>query len=727
MKKAIACLGLLRICFGYEMDLQICQGTWTIVDETADSKTVLISGDTTVEIDHLQLEAGQNLTIIQEDEGRIFFVMHQDAISINGSIHANCPIEFQTEGDLTFGKTALIKAPDRKITIHAQQLQVMDESQIDTSGNDGGKIVIHADEIIQQSQALISSAGCSTAGSIFFITKNAPQLFGVVSVESQAGQGGTVTICCESGKPVWDQLRMKGPLGTGTLVFDPKNVLIQAGGLDSATGNTFGSNPSGDVVIDGATLSTAIDAASVIIQANTDITVNDQITGTTSGNGLTLQAGRSIALQKGCILTLNNADFSAIINDEGAVSNRDAGTAIFSMAADSHIITHGGNITIDAGTFGLSQEGQTNIKSAILDAGGGQIAITGMNAVDANMPGIVISKSICATSGLGTMTFTGTGSSAGFACYGTFIDKSILSGENGKIQINGFGGGAANTGNTYNYGIVITGGEVSTSGTGDIELMGIGGNGENRNHAVIIGSRALVKTIDGAINVATAGGGTLDHNYGFRIEGSSVVEATGTGTVSIDGNGGGGGAFNIGLSITSKNTRISVADGNMTLDGTGGGGTSNNAGLTLDGYAIISSTGLGTLTINGESLNGGTEGNIGIICGGKYTNITAQTGDIFVTGIGHGSGNLNEGVRFESAFSLSATGSANITINGTGGLGPKANNGFEIDAAASVTAFDGDINCTGTALVKDTLGIYPPNPTNMTSTNGSVTLVSNDG
>ena len=85
----------------------------------------------------------------------------------------------------------------------------------------------------------------------------------------------------------------------------------------------------------------------------------DDVTATTAGNGLTLQAGRSIVIDKN--IKLNHGDFTAIMNNEGAqTANRDAGAAKFQMNANTKINTDGGNVVITPGIFGGSQDGCAN-------------------------------------------------------------------------------------------------------------------------------------------------------------------------------------------------------------------------------------------------------------------------------------------------------------------------------------------------------------------------------
>src|SRR5207248_34521 len=91
----------------------------------------------------------------------------------------------------------------------------------------------------------------------------------------------------------------RAPKGrTGTSLLDPKNITIDSSGTTTAIADVdqFTDTPTGDVTIDVATINSA--ATNVVLQANNDITLKalSPISITTSGVSLTMQAGRSIAL-----------------------------------------------------------------------------------------------------------------------------------------------------------------------------------------------------------------------------------------------------------------------------------------------------------------------------------------------------------------------------------------------------------------------------------------------
>lgn len=102
----------------------------------------------------------------------------------------------------------------------------------------------------------------------------------------------------------------------------------------------------------------------VILQANNDITLNDDITGLRP-NSLTLLAGRSLTIAPNRSILLNGGSFTAKINDENALAiEQDAGVAQFVMNPGFRILTNGGNVAIVSGTFG--QTSQINTANAAI-------------------------------------------------------------------------------------------------------------------------------------------------------------------------------------------------------------------------------------------------------------------------------------------------------------------------------------------------------------------------
>ncbi|MGB6299836.1 MAG: filamentous hemagglutinin N-terminal domain-containing protein, partial [Rivularia sp. (in: cyanobacteria)] len=171
-----------------------------------------------------------------------------------------------------------------------------------------------------------------------------------------------------------DDINLKGNVDTrgnngdvGTLLIDPKNILIEEGG-----------NLSGDDI------SQTLAVNNVILQANNDITVDDDITGIGTNN-LTLEAGRSLTIGENRNIFLSGGSFNAKINDENALSSeRDAGIASFSMNPQSSIITNGGDVNVVSGSFGNTSQINTAFGAIITgnpNGDGGNINISAIGDV----------------------------------------------------------------------------------------------------------------------------------------------------------------------------------------------------------------------------------------------------------------------------------------------------------------------------------------------------------
>jgi filamentous hemagglutinin family protein len=153
----------------------------------------------------------------------------------------------------------------------------------------------------------------------------------------------------------------------GTLLIDPKNILIAEGGDFS-----------------GDDISQNLAVNNVILQANNDITVDDDITGIGTNN-LTLEAGRSLTIGENRNIFLIGGSFNAKINDENALaSERDTGIAEFRMNPQSSIITNGGEVNIVSGSFGNTSQINTAFGAIITgnpNGNGGNINISAIGDV----------------------------------------------------------------------------------------------------------------------------------------------------------------------------------------------------------------------------------------------------------------------------------------------------------------------------------------------------------
>jgi len=199
-----------------------------------------------------------------------------------------------------------------------------------------------------------------------------------------------------------DRLVVGSPFseGSGGAMADSGTVRAFAFSSGAAGNLGFGSSASANTTVDAATLAAALDSGtSITLQANNDITLaagNALTIGGTSGNGnLTLQAGRSIALNSS--ITTGNANLTLVANETAANgvvdAYRDAGNATIDVAAGTTInagsgqvrmtvangagktnsgsgaITIGGNLV--AGSVSLQNRGLSNNSNVVIGAAGG--------------------------------------------------------------------------------------------------------------------------------------------------------------------------------------------------------------------------------------------------------------------------------------------------------------------------------------------------------------------
>lgn len=516
-----------------------------------------------------------------------------------------------------------------------------------TSG-DGGKVVVWAD--------------------------NTTIFQGSISAKGGAlkGNGGHAEV---SGKKV---LRYQGTTDLratqgkiGNLLLDPTNIVVSASGGD----------------ITGTDLGAAINTANVTLQADNDIQVYDDVTATTAGNGLTLQAGWSIVIDKN--IKLNHGDFTAIMNNEGAQAvNRDAGAAKFQMNANTKINTDGGNVVITPGTFGGSQDGYVQIAGAIIDSGSGNINITGVTANGTDKGVVVENNSLLQSTGSGSITLNGVGKTGGQYSGGVSV-SGIVQTQDGDITITGESRGTMDN----NYGIEVDQGWIKSTGNGNVTLNGISGSGVNANYGIYINNGGQVQGKDGSLAIKGTSQGTGIGNHGIMISGGANIQSLGdtaNSTVNITGISGSGTHDNFGMQI--NNSRIASVDGDVTLSGTGQGSEGFNVGVVTTGSSTIESTGTAKITINGTGGNG-TADNYGIWMPSGA--VKAVNGNIKLEGTaGNGTTYFNSGIRLDAGSLVQATGNAAVFVNGVGGSGNNYNYGVQLNGT-NVTANSGKVSVTG--------------------------------
>jgi filamentous hemagglutinin family protein len=169
-----------------------------------------------------------------------------------------------------------------------------------------------------------------------------------------------------------DRVELSGMVDTqaangtvGTFLLDPKDILIRAG-----------------TPISGATISAALSTNNVALQADNDITVDDNIA-SASKNNLTFLTGRSLNLMPNRTITLNGGNLTARINDPVNPVARDPGIATFLMPPGTRITTNGGNATVTSGTFEATSQ-INNANASIVTssaANGGNITLSSLGDI----------------------------------------------------------------------------------------------------------------------------------------------------------------------------------------------------------------------------------------------------------------------------------------------------------------------------------------------------------
>ncbi|GAB4189422.1 MAG: hypothetical protein Fur006_30730 [Coleofasciculaceae cyanobacterium] len=276
---------------------------------------------------------------------------YQAEIRNQGSLAVETGQRLTLQGDIVTS-TGNLNAPGGIVQVLGNQVNLLENASINVSSPTGGGTVLlgNGKQVDMGSGVRINadSLNHGLGGTVIIKSDETTRFEGAITARGgkNSGNGGFVEV---SG----GNLQFSGTVDTsapvgkvGTLWLDPKNILIQAG------------SP-----ISGLAISQALFLNDVILQADNDITVDDDITGV-GANNLTLLAGRSLTISPNRTILLNGGSFTAKFNDENALipSDRDPGIAQFIMSPASRILTNGGSVTIASGTFG--QTSQINTANA---------------------------------------------------------------------------------------------------------------------------------------------------------------------------------------------------------------------------------------------------------------------------------------------------------------------------------------------------------------------------
>ncbi|MEH2295884.1 two-partner secretion domain-containing protein [Nostoc sp.] len=271
--------------------------------------------------------------------------LHQPQAEINnqGNLKIGTGQTLTLQGDIITSNGSLI-VPGGTVQLLGNQVNLLNDAKINTdavNNGNGGTVIIKANDLTHFAGNISARGGDNGNGGFVEVSGGRVEFAGTVDTSAANG--------------------------FGTLLLDPKDIFIQPGGT-----------------VSGQSLSQALALNNVSLQANNDITVDDDITGIRANN-LNLEAGRSLTINPNRSIILNGGNFNAKINDENAIATeRDSGVAQFLMNPGSQILTNGGNATITSGKFGQTSQINTtdaSIISAKSSGNGGDITLNVINDI----------------------------------------------------------------------------------------------------------------------------------------------------------------------------------------------------------------------------------------------------------------------------------------------------------------------------------------------------------
>ncbi len=362
------------------------------------------------------------------------------------------------------------------------------------------------------------------------------------------------------------------------------------------------------------------------------------------------------------------------------------GDATLTLLAHESIVSNNVDITSTSGRLNLvfnadsdaTGGGAINLANGIFDTNGGSIVMGG---------------------GVNPLTTAAIGTSAHND--GITLNNIDLITNEGNISMRGtgrLGGGGADE-----FGVYLTGGSTIQTTTGDISLVGIGGDTNRRNYGVYLtGATTNISTDTGAVTLTGIGGGTNNQqNYGVYINNASIDSTgSGAGDIRLTGTAGPSNTTSgYGIFLTGGTAAINSASGDIYLTGVGdgNGSGSNNFGVYLRSGASLNSIGTGLdaarILVDGTG-GGGRDNNHGAYF--DNGDISSIDGDIRIDGQGADARRTNAGVYLRNGSVIDSTGLATVTLDGQGGDGERQNYGVYLNGGTTaINTIFGDLNITG--------------------------------
>jgi CHAT domain-containing protein len=633
-------------------------GTWLL-----DPNNIDIVDDTrgNTNLNQNPLPTGELLFNTSDDNGRLSVFVLKSALSEGNVVVETGDVGTNSQdGNITFQTSFDFDGigGERSLTLNAAGNIILNGQTIrDSIPNDSDKLNLNFNADFENNNngaIYIKNATLDTKGGDFTATGRGNVLFhsGVWIDNSQINTlGGNITL---DGIAVNNQ-----PFNHG--------ILLTNSSLNSGNGNVNLTGTSG--LQTETNIGVWLEQSTINSEAgNISIIGNSQ--GSQSSNiGILLNNNSSVQTQTGNITLTGSSENG--LNGFGVNLNQ------------SNISTVDGTIKITGTPAGINNSVAVYISdSNIASTGTGNIDLNGNNnATGNNNDGIsILNNSLISSTGTGNITLSGV-SGQGNISEGIFIANGKIQTLNSDIKINGLGQGL-----TSSIGIFIgDGGEIVSTGIGNINLDGLSSATGNSSHGIaLFGGANITATATGNINLVGSSSQTPD-SHGILILDNPIIgvingnlNLTGVSSSSLGGQG-----------ILLGNSLIqSSGTGSINLTGTGNSTGSESNGIILINTAEINSLASGNINIQGRSAAVANSQAVGIFGESK---IQSNTGSILIDGVNNGeNGENTNSVIIGENTPITTTGSGSITISGNRDLliNSVTNTGGEINLQSS----EGNIN-----------------------------------
>jgi Secretion system C-terminal sorting domain len=250
---------------------------------------------------------------------------------------------------------------------------------------------------------------------------------------------------------------------------------------------------------------------------------------------------------------------------------------------------------------------------------------------------------------------------------------------------------------------------LETTGTGSISITGNGGSSSysvGPAYGVFIGNNALVRTASGDVNVTAYGpNNPTQRSIAFLLS-IANIETNGAGNIYIEGSNESNGSYSQGC-VFENAGRVTTVNGNISISGEGGTGfNSENCGVLMSnaggsGTSYLRSSGSGHISITGSGGYSDLQNNHGVLINGQSgagRMVETNTGHINIFGYGGSGAGDSDGFRMIGSSigtDLNVSGSGDLYISATGGLGGNGNNGVQYTGKITTNTGNIEIFATG--------------------------------